>query len=93
MKCQKCGGLMVFQTFYQISESFNGWRCINCGEIIDFVIRANRMFWKPNPPGSRMDLPKPYKNKNKFNTSYDLSPNSVIDTKGRNFGISTEEEG
>lgn len=35
---------MVFEKFYDIDgTSFEGWRCIHCGEIIDGVIEINRI--------------------------------------------------
>jgi hypothetical protein len=42
MKCVKCGGLMVYETFYSQEDIFSGWRCIYCGEIVDQVILENR---------------------------------------------------
>lgn len=46
MYCYKCGGLMVFEKFFGISEDFYGWRCLFCGEIIDKVILENRLSQK-----------------------------------------------
>ncbi len=43
MKCYRCGGVMVLEKFYGISEDFLGWRCIFCGEIVDKVILENRL--------------------------------------------------
>lgn len=43
MKCYRCGGTMVYEKFYGISEEFFGWRCIFCGEIVDKVILQNRL--------------------------------------------------
>ncbi len=34
MKCTKCEGLMVFQTFFDHFFNFNAWKCINCGKIV-----------------------------------------------------------
>jgi len=43
MKCQKCGGLMSYESFIsQEVDDFSGWRCISCGEIVDEVILKNR---------------------------------------------------
>jgi len=42
MKCNRCGGIMVYEKFYGICEHFFGWRCIFCGEILDQVILENR---------------------------------------------------
>ncbi len=41
--CTRCGGVMVYEKFYGISESFFGWRCVLCGEIVDQVIVENRL--------------------------------------------------
>jgi hypothetical protein len=43
MKCNRCGGLMVYENFFNPIEDFLGWRCISCGEIVDQVILENRM--------------------------------------------------
>lgn len=43
MKCYRCGGVMVYEKFFGISEEFFGWRCIFCGEIVDSVIYENRL--------------------------------------------------
>jgi ribosomal protein S27E len=43
MKCYRCGGVMVYEKFFGISEEFFGWRCIFCGEIVDNVIIENRL--------------------------------------------------
>jgi len=47
MKCPKCGGVMNFEEFLyggggEIPWSFEGWRCLYCGEIIDPLILLNR---------------------------------------------------
>ena len=43
MKCNKCGGLMVYERFLsQEVEDFPGWRCVACGEIVDEVILKKR---------------------------------------------------
>lgn len=42
MRCPRCHGLMYFEKFLNKLEFFNGWRCINCGEIVDSVIMENR---------------------------------------------------
>ncbi len=48
MRCPKCGGTMGFEQFRdrgsgRIPWSYEGWRCIYCGEIIDSLILLNRM--------------------------------------------------
>lgn len=42
MKCHRCGSVMVCERFYGSGGNFLGWRCIQCGEIIDEVILENR---------------------------------------------------
>ena len=35
MKCPKCGGLMILQAFFDHFINFEGWKCLNCGKIIE----------------------------------------------------------
>ena len=43
MKCDRCGGLMIYERFpSQEVEDFSGWRCVACGEIVDEAILKNR---------------------------------------------------
>ncbi len=46
MVCQRCGGLVVCETFddlgIQTDSLYTATRCINCGYIEDAVVRANR---------------------------------------------------
>ncbi len=43
MRCLRCGGKMVFQKFYDVSNTFFGWHCVICGEILDPVILLHRL--------------------------------------------------
>ena len=43
MRCQRCGGLMVYEKYYYSTEQFWGWRCVHCGEVIDRVILEHRL--------------------------------------------------
>ncbi len=43
MKCGKCGGVMTYEKFDSEEDSFFGWKCISCGEIVDAVIWENRL--------------------------------------------------
>jgi RNase P subunit RPR2 len=47
MVCQRCRGLLVRETFTDLSIESNSVntaiRCINCGYIEDAVVRANRV--------------------------------------------------
>lgn len=53
--CQRCKGWMGFEKFYGPSDSFFGWRCVLCGNILDPVIFLNRLLRKRGPqiPGER----------------------------------------
>jgi hypothetical protein len=46
MVCQRCRGLLVCETFDDLSSGtdslYNATRCINCGCIEDAIVRANR---------------------------------------------------
>jgi len=46
MCCQRCGGLLVDEYIEDLLEGvlcgFQGWRCLNCGTILDEVIKANQ---------------------------------------------------
>jgi NADH:ubiquinone oxidoreductase subunit B-like Fe-S oxidoreductase len=46
MRCQRCGGLLIRETFDDLNiethSLYSATRCINCGCIEDAVIRTNR---------------------------------------------------
>jgi hypothetical protein len=46
MNCLRCNGLAVIDDSFAVrtgsSSDFHGWRCVNCGMIVDDVIRDNR---------------------------------------------------
>lgn len=46
MNCPRCNGLAVSDDSFAVqtgsSSDFHGWRCVNCGMIIDDVINRNR---------------------------------------------------
>lgn len=46
MNCMRCNGLAVRDDSFAIqtgsSSNFHGWRCVNCGMIVDDVIRNNK---------------------------------------------------
>lgn len=46
MNCLRCNGLAVRDDSISVqigsSSDFHGWRCVNCGMIIDDVIRHNQ---------------------------------------------------
>jgi hypothetical protein len=53
MRCLRCDGLMVCEQFDDSGERGSsehedaGWRCINCGAIVDSVIAAYRRLTSP----------------------------------------------
>jgi hypothetical protein len=54
MCCQRCSGYMVRDSFVDLRDDtgrtwFEGWRCINCGEVIDSVVLTHRSE-TPNGP-------------------------------------------
>ena len=47
MKCKRCAGLLNRERASGVMDGIGdneswGWRCVNCGEIVDQVILANR---------------------------------------------------
>lgn len=42
MDCPKCNGLMISERMTDYSIVFYGWRCINCGTIVDGLILKNK---------------------------------------------------
>jgi hypothetical protein len=53
MTCLRCEGLMVCEKFEDLEglgssdHEFAGWRCLNCGAIVDPVIAAHRHVTSP----------------------------------------------
>ena len=43
VSCQRCGGRMIFEKFYDVNNIFYGWHCVMCGEILDPVILLHRL--------------------------------------------------
>jgi hypothetical protein len=41
-RCIRCGGAMAYEIFYGSNESFWGFKCVICGEIVDPVILQDR---------------------------------------------------
>ena len=61
MNCLRCHGLMVPTRLEEAvgatsGESFSGWKCLLCGEVIDSVIAANRKHHQ-EPKRNRARLP------------------------------------
>ena len=42
-KCDRCGGMMVYEKMYYGTEHYWAWKCVHCGEHIDRVIWENRL--------------------------------------------------
>lgn len=47
MTYHRCGGLMLMEQYDDLHDfggqaGFTGWRCVNCGAVLDPVILANR---------------------------------------------------
>jgi DNA-directed RNA polymerase subunit M/transcription elongation factor TFIIS len=45
-KCNRCGGMMIYEKIYYETEHFWVWKCVYCGEYIDPVILENRQIQK-----------------------------------------------
>ncbi len=43
MHCQRCGGRMIVEKYYDVNNIFFGWHCVICGEILDPVILLHRL--------------------------------------------------
>ncbi len=48
MSCQRCNGCMIRDSFCDLRDdtgtvAFQGWRCVNCGEVVDSVVLAHRL--------------------------------------------------
>ena len=43
IRCLRCGGRMIFEKFYDVSNTFFAWHCVICGEILDPVILLHRI--------------------------------------------------
>ncbi len=41
-KCNRCGGMMIYEKIYCMTEHVWVWKCVYCGEHIDRVILENR---------------------------------------------------
>lgn len=46
--CQRCNGRMAFEKFYGQNDSFFGWHCVMCGDVLDPVILLHRLSHDPN---------------------------------------------
>ncbi len=58
MRCQRCHGYMVRDHFMDILNvsgelDFKGWRCLNCGDIVDPVIVRHHLSVRSVPARPR----------------------------------------
>jgi hypothetical protein len=42
MKCPRCEGLMYLERFSDYFLTFDAWKCINCGAVMDRIILLNQ---------------------------------------------------
>lgn len=54
MNCQRCRGFMIRESFLDMRDdtghlSFDGWKCLNCGELVDPVVLMHRIETPTNP--------------------------------------------
>jgi hypothetical protein len=42
MRCPRCNNGMIYDKFYGHFDSFWGWKCLICGELVDQVVLENR---------------------------------------------------
>ncbi|MCM0083763.1 hypothetical protein L4X63_19425 [Geomonas sp. Red32] len=49
MTCPKCKGRMFAEKYYDFVRSFEAWKCVCCGEMVDTTIVANRKKSFNNP--------------------------------------------
>ena len=59
MNCARCGGLQLWSHFESLGTSvgawaYDGWRCMNCGDVVDPLIVENRSLQQPAPPSNRV---------------------------------------
>lgn len=54
MRCRRCNGLMIREWFLDLQDDtgglkFEGWRCVNCGEVVDPVVLTHRIEMPTGP--------------------------------------------
>lgn len=42
MQCPRCKSRMYTEKFYDFVRSFDAWKCVCCGELLDSTILVNR---------------------------------------------------
>jgi len=58
-KCNRCGGMMIYEKIYYETQCFGVWKCVYCGEYIDPVILENRQMQKSNRERSGKNSEEP----------------------------------
>ncbi|MDP3598516.1 MAG: hypothetical protein Q8S75_16145 [Nitrospirota bacterium] len=58
MCCHRCNGLMLRDSFVDLRDdtgrlTFEGWRCLNCGEVVDPVVLTHRIDAPAGPDQGR----------------------------------------
>jgi len=43
MKCERCLGPMVYERVLYQGRIYDMWKCLMCGDVIDWIILLNRM--------------------------------------------------
>ncbi|NOT24357.1 MAG: hypothetical protein HOP22_16765 [Nitrospiraceae bacterium] len=61
MTCQRCDGLMVREQYDDLElgsagYEISGWRCLNCGSIVDSVIAAHHPTTRKSEPDRLLKL-------------------------------------
>ena len=51
MQCPRCNGRMYGEKYYDFVRSFDAWKCICCGEMLDSTILVNRSLSHQNHLG------------------------------------------
>ncbi len=49
MNCPKCNGLMCIERLSDYFLTFDAWKCINCGAVLDATIVENRRRGEAEP--------------------------------------------
>lgn len=56
MKCKRCGGLTIDVSFLGGTNAietwaYDGWKCLNCGYVMDPLIQKNKAAQSPSMSG------------------------------------------
>lgn len=54
MTCTRCRGCMVMERFMDMRDDtgqleFQGWRCLNCGDVLDGAVLKHRAYQGASP--------------------------------------------